>query len=216
MSSLNTWAQRVIGVVEQDGNRAVQIRLTAEGQQWEIWDIVPGFTADEWTNAAETLMASLAEEFPVKRVSLIFTAEDKSGAVFSQFPRSITGKNKNAAELGTNTSVKAISDGWVSLAATVDKVLETARKQMDQQSARIDEQDNEIRQLHEIFRGVRQIELEAEEQQNQVGNAMLEQLKELGPMGKMFLEHWLDKEKNRPAAAAAGLTNGSNGKAATS
>lgn len=214
MSSLLTWAQRVIGVVEQDGHHAKCVKLTAEGQQWEVWDIVPGLTPEEWTNAAETLMGALAEEFPVKRVSLIFTAEDSAGAVFSQFPRSITGKNKNAAELGTNTSVKAISDGWTSLALTVDKVLETARKQMDQQTARIDEQDNEIRALHEIFRGVRQMELEQEEQTNKVGDAMLEQLKELGPMGKLFLEHMLEKEKTKAAAAAAApAAKPTNGKA---
>lgn len=208
--SLQWWAERVLGVVEETGTHAVRIRLAAEGQQWEVWDVTPGLTAEEWTKQAETLLSALAEEFPVKRVSLVFTAEDNNGTVFSQFPKSVHGKNKNAAELGANGGAKALSDALSSVALTMDKVLEMSRRMHDTQQKVIEDRDDEIRQLHELLRAIRTVELETEEQGNKVGEVMLDQLKELSPLAKMFVEHWLEQEKKKVPAVvvAAATTNG--------
>ena len=212
MSSLLTWAERVIGIVEQDGNRAVRIRLTCEGQQWETWELEKGhLKPGEWVQEAETLMDALAEELSVRRHSLIYTAEEKEGTVFSQFPKSITGRNKQAAELGANQGVKAVAEGVASVVQTADKVLEIARRMMETQQKGIEDRDEEIRQLHELFRAVRAVELEEDQQGNKVSEAMIEQVKELGPIARLFAEAWLEKAAKAPPKtppAGAGTTNG--------
>lgn len=211
--ALEDWAKKGFQVVDQNGTTWKRIQLTTDGQVWQTWE-APFSEASVWAQEADTLMNQLAEEFPIKRVGLMFTAQDGSGGVLAQLPQSVMGRNKAAAEFSSQGASKALSEAMRSLAETMDQVLKTAREQLAAQSLRIESDQEEIRNLHELMRAQRELEAVEKEQTNAVSDILISQLKEAGPLAMQALELVMKKaaeKKATPAIAEAAAAATSNG-----
>lgn len=213
MSVLETWASKLFGVVSESGSTARRIRLTSDGQTWDTWD-APFATPAEWAKEAESLLNALTSELPVRRISMVFTAEDATGAVLSQLPRSVMGTNKQAAEIGTHGGAKALAEALASVAHTMDDVLKAAREQLNTQGERIRADAEEIRALHELYRAQRERDLLEQVNSGAVDEFVQEQLKQGVPLALEAFGAWLDSYKKTAATKAASKTIASATKAA--
>jgi hypothetical protein len=181
MSTLQTWAERVIRVVE-NGTTAKQIRLTSDdGKTWETWQ-APFPPIGEWVQSAEDLIAVLVEEFPVRKVSLSFTAEDATGGVLSTLPKSVLGKNKNAGEFGQHQHAKAQADAMASLASTMEAVLRLARLQCETTGVQLEKQATQIHDLIELNKQRQEESLLATTDNNEAQQKLIAQFTEAAPM----------------------------------
>jgi len=180
MSTLKAWAERVIRVVE-NGATAKRIRLTTDGNVWETWE-APFPPIDEWVQGAEDLLLVLAEELPTRRVPVTFTAEDGAGAVLSTLPKSITGKNKVAAELGQNQHAKAQADAMASLAATMETILRLARLQCETSGTQLEKQAQQIYDLVELARAKQDAELLQSNESTDAQQKLVQQFTDAAPM----------------------------------
>jgi hypothetical protein len=180
MSTLKSWAERVIRVVES-GATAKRIRLTTDGNVWHTWE-APFPSVDDWTQEAEDMLIALAEELPTRRVSMTFTAEDGAGAVLSTTLKSVTGKNKVAAELGANQHAKAQADAMASLAATMETILRLARLQCETSGTQLEKQAQQIHDLIELNRARQEASLLEENQSSNAQAKLVEQFTEAAPM----------------------------------
>lgn len=128
---LHTWAKRQIRDVEPDGQTTARIKLTTnDGSVWNTWD-APFGDPDTWCEEADSVLAELAGEWPSnKRFQVLFLAEDKSGTVLSQIPKTIVGKNKGAPEPFSSENPKAHAEAMASIAQTTERLLSTANAQI--------------------------------------------------------------------------------------
>lgn len=132
--NLQRWAERQIGVVEQDGSGTVRIRLicTNDGSQLETWEGEKLKDAAEWVESVNTLIDEYREEWPVKPIQLLFLAEDKNGHLRSQCPKSVTGRNQDASvDLHKSRDVESVSRALEANVRTMDRILSSANAQLD-------------------------------------------------------------------------------------
>jgi hypothetical protein len=200
-SSLQQWAERWINVVTEGGTTASRIVLTSEGQKWETWER-PFTKPEDWAREAEALMSTLCEELPARKIQLMFTAEEAAGGILAQFPKSIIGKNKAAAEIGSQAGAKALSDALAACATTMDAILKSAAQWVTTMAVRTDADSEEIRALHDLLRAKREEEALATEQDSAVKTILVEQLKGLGPLISSGAELWMEKKKSELAKKA--------------
>ena len=210
MNPFEVWAEKVMREVEEGGRCAKRITLTGDGHTYETWEPVMGLEPAKWCQDAETLVAMLTEELPAKRIQLVFTAETEGGAVLSTHLKTVTGRNKNAADLGTQAGAKALADSIASVAKTTDFVLQMAQRMMEFQAKMLEaregelaKRDSDLRDAHALIAMVQKIEIEEGLQGNAVSSMLIEQLKEAAPLGLQLVQHLLEKNQAAKAAAAA-------------
>jgi hypothetical protein len=202
LQAIRAWVDKGFKTVEQNGQHWVRVRLTSDGQLWQTWE-KPFPPPEEFQTEVTALFETLSEELPVRRHTMTFTAEDGAGGVLSMLPHSITGKNKQAQELGQQGAAKAFSDAMRSLAETLDMVARSARDQLSAQNQRIQDDQEEIRALHELLREHRAAEALAAESSGAVSEMLVSSLKDAGPLLAGVAELFLDKAKAAAAAKAA-------------
>jgi hypothetical protein len=208
-STLQQWAEKWINVVSEGGTIAKRITLTSEGQKWETWEH-PFPKAEDWAREAEAMLSNLCEELPPRKHTMMFTAEEAAGAILSQMPKSIIGKNKGASEIGSQAGAKALSDALAACATTMDAILKSAAAWVATTTTRTESDAEEIRALHDLLRAKREEEALAVEQDGAVKAIIVEQLKGLGPIVNTGLELWMEKRKQElvkkaPSAVASAV-----------
>jgi len=162
--------------------RRVRLVTVGDATVWQTWEPVQGIDAAQWGEEAEALLASLKGELPKRRVQLNFVAEDQNGASLSNKPRTVTGVNESAQDLGTQNGAKALAEAMASVGRLMDATLESARKFMQFQSDQNERLSNQLAEAHEVFMAIKKVELESEEQQSQASKIMLEQVQQGLPM----------------------------------
>lgn len=127
--NLAAWATRQIRDVDTDGGQTHRIRLTSsEGMAWEVWER-PFPEPKDWVAEADALLGELAAEWPARRIQVMFVAEDASGGVRAQCPKTITGKNRAASDmLGPESRALAIS--MEAQATTTERLLQSSNTQI--------------------------------------------------------------------------------------
>lgn len=187
---------------------ARRVRLMSEGTVFETWEpiIGSGIEPEVWAREAETLIQALLPELPKRRVQLTFVAEDSAGASIATLLRTVTGQNASAQDLGTQNGAKALADAIASVAKTADAILESARKMLDFQATRIEAQDKQLSEAHELFMAIKRVELEQGEQENAVSKIMTEQVQQALPLLMQLAQHWVS-EKQAPKTTAAIAVN---------
>lgn len=193
--------------------RRVRLVTVGDATVWQTWEPVQGIDAAQWGEEAEALLASLKGELPKRRVQLNFVAEDQNGASLSNKPRTVTGVNESAQDLGTQNGAKALAEAMASVGRLMDATLESARKFMQFQSDQNERLSNQLAEAHEVFMAIKKVELESEEQQSQASKIMLEQVQQGLPMLMKVIEHIVTHPKEKGigsavAAAANATTNG--------
>jgi len=205
LASIRAFVEKGFKTVEQNGQHWVRLRLTSDGQLWQTWE-KPFPAPEEFQTEITALFENLSEELPVRRHTMTLTAEDGAGGVLAMLPHSITGKNKAAQELGQQGAAKAFSDAMRSLAETLDMVARSARDQLSAQNQRIQDDQEEIRALHELLREHRAAEALQAESSGAVSEMLVSTLKDAGPLLAGVAELFLDKAKASAAAKAAAST----------
>jgi hypothetical protein len=206
---LQTWCEKLKREVTEDTPSARRIRLITAGDAtvWQVWEPVADLNAEQWAEEAEALLASLKAELPKRRVQLLFVAEDHNGAAIANKPRTVTGVNESAQDLGTQNGAKALADAMASVGRLMDSTLESARKFMAFQSDQLERTHNQLAEAHEIFMAIKKVELESDEQQTAVSKIMVEQLQNGLPLLMKVVEHMVSKPSNTLGSTVAAVAN---------
>ena len=214
---LREWATRALKEVEQDGTAARTVRLTSDGTTWETW-AHPFPDIETFLTEATAVLEQIANECPVRRVPLMFTAENATGGVLTQFPTSIQGKNKNADALAGsgNNAAKAFAEGMEGLSRVMTAVLKSAETQVTSLTKTLESQANQIHELIEYHRAKQELELTEQKDNTNAQSMMMDQLKEVMPLIPQALELFLQDKKISNAtelakAAASAVTKTTNG-----
>lgn len=212
-SELETWCEKLKREIVEGTPSARRIRLISADNAtvWQVWEPVAELNSAQWAEEAEALLASLKSELPKKRVQLLFVAEDHSSAAVANKPRTVTGTNESAQDLGTQNGAKALADAMASVGRLMDTTLESARKFMQFQSEQLEKAYGHVAEAHEVFMAIKKVELETEEQQSAMGKVLVGQLEQGLPLLMKVIEHVAMKPSNLSngaSAAAAAVTNG--------
>jgi hypothetical protein len=216
---LREWAQKALREVEQDGTAARCVRLTTpgDGTTWETWNH-PFPDVETFLNESAGVIDGIANECPVRRVPLMFTAETATGTVLTQFPTSVQGKNKQADALAGsgNNAAKAFAEGMEGLSRVMAAVLKSAEVQVTSLTKTLESQANQIHELIEYHRAKQELELTEERENTNAQGMMMDQLKEVLPLIPQALELFLQDKKISNAAdlakaTAAAVTKTTNG-----
>lgn len=212
---LTIWCERLKKEVTEGMPAARRIRLmtAGEGTVWQQWEPVADLDAAAWASEAEALISSLKLELPKRRVQLVFVAEDHAGATIQNKPRTVTGENASAQDLGTQNGAKALADAMTSVGRLMETTLEQARKMLDWQAHRMDAMGGELHDAHEILMAIKKVELEGEQQESAASKIMMEQVQQATPMLMQVLQHWATSPSKSTlgstvAAAANAAVNG--------
>jgi len=186
------WALRFVPDKADEDSRTKRIRVSTETAILDTWD-APFAGRDAWCEEMEALLACTADQLPIRRHGITFTAEDATGNVLSQCLTSVQGKNKEAADMGGTNGVKALADAMNSIAATADKVLATARLQCDSLGKTVAALSDEVQDLHTLARAQRAKDTVAgEDGDPELTRIVLAKVDEYaGPLielGKMYME----------------------------
>lgn len=211
---LQIWCEKLKREVTEGTPVARRIRLmtAGEGTIWETWEPVSELDPAQFASDAETLIGALIIELPKKRVQLIFVAEDNGGGTVGNLPRTVTGQNQNAQDLGTQGGAKALADAMASVGKLMESTLDQAKKMLEFQAAQLEKAQDNINDAHEFFMAIRQAELTHTEQDSAASQLMMEQVKTAAPMLMTMIQHWATAPKqplgSAVAAAATAATNG--------
>lgn len=186
------WAKRFVPEKPDEEHRTKRIRVATETQILDTWEApFPG--RETWIEEMESLLSCSADQMPIRRHTVTFTAEDAQGVVLSQCPTTVQGKNKDASDLMGGNGVKAITDSMNALAQTMDKVLATARLQCDSCTKALGAMSDEVQDLHAVLRAQRAKDSVGNDSDSDAVTAIaiqkLEQYAEpIIELGKMYLE----------------------------
>jgi len=203
------WARRVIKEVDSDGGSTKEIRLTtSDGTVWEVWE-APFESVEQWVQEADGLLTELANEWPAKRLQVTFTAEDASGGVRSQCPKTIMGKNKAAADMFGGES-RALTQSMEAQAQTMERILGSANTQIGVLTKTVEGLGEQVHQLLDYI--CQREEHEALKRSdggdgNELGKLVSEAMQSLPALVAI-----LEDGKAKKRAAAAAKKNGANGK----
>jgi hypothetical protein len=213
---LQLWCEKLKREVTEGTPVARRIRLmtAGEGTVWEQWEPVLELDPAQWASDAEQLISALLLELPKKRVQLIFVAEDNSGATIANLPRTVTGQNQNAQDLGTQNGAKALADAMAAVGKLSAATMEEAQKFMSFQAHQLEKLQEALVDAHEFFMAIRQAELNNTEQESAASQIMIEQVKQASPMLMTLLQSIIANAGNKShggvVAAATAATNGVN------
>jgi len=210
---LQIWCEKLKREVTEGTPVARRIRLmtAGEGTIWETWEPVSETDPAQFASDAESLISALVLELPKKRVQLIFVAEDNGGGSVANLPRTVTGQNQNAQDLGTQGGAKALADAMTSVGKLMETTLEQARKMLEFQSTQLEKAQDNINDAHEFFMAIRKAEVDHTEQDSAASQIMMEQVKTAGPMLMAMLQHVLTKQQSPGSVVAAAATAATNG-----
>ncbi len=215
---VRAWAQRFVPEKADEESRTKRIRVQSDTQILDTWE-APFPSREDWCVEMEALLACTADQLPIRRHGVTFTAEDASGQVLAQCLTSIQGRNKEAAETGAN-GIKAVADAMNAVAATMDKVLASARAQLESATKALAAMSDEVQDLHELHRKKRALEtLEGSDGgENAVAAAALAKVEQYLPALVGLGEMWLETKGATPSQAVKAITQAvahTNGKAAS-
>ena len=204
--NLAAWARRVLKEVDGDGGVTARIRLvTGDGSMWEGWE--PPFPSPEdWVQEADALVAELSAEWPPKKVQVMFVAEDATGAIRSQCPKTVIGKNRGAADMFGSES-RALSASMEAQAQTTERLLASSNVQIGILTKTVETLGE---QVHGLLEYICQREENEALKRSQTGNGELGELFKNAMESVPVLVTMLDDAKKRKHAARS---NGGNGKA---
>lgn len=200
---LREWATRVIKEVAEDGTAARAIRLTGD-TTWETWN-APFPDVEQFLVDAAGILDSIKAECPVRRVPLMFTAENATGAVLTQYPTSVQGTNKNADALAGsgNNAAKAFAEGMEGLTRVMTAILACAEKQQQSSAKTMEQQANTIHEQNEYIRAMHDVQLTEQKQASGASEMVMAQIREVLPMIPTALELFFTDKKISNAAELA-------------
>jgi hypothetical protein len=153
--NLRQWSEQLVGVVDPDGGGVKRVRLIGpDGSTWHTWDREA--LKESWPNEAEDYLNAMLDDWPTVKVSVMFVAEDNAGAVRSQLPKSVMGKNRATSKQGFFGGDKSISDMVEAVSRTAQRMLDTANGQLTNQSETIKTLMEQNRLLLELVQGERE------------------------------------------------------------
>lgn len=206
---LKQWALRMIPDGDGSEGKVKRIRCQTDTQILDTWD-APFAGRETWCDEAEALIAAHAEQLPVRRHAILFTAEDSGGTILSQCTTHCMGRNKDAAEIGVNNGAKALTDAMNGIAQTVNTVLGTARQQCESLGKTVETLSEQVQDLVELHKAKTEKEIAETEMGSQVASMFIQKLDEFGPplleLGKLYLT-----SKNNPSAVSAIVQAAANG-----
>lgn len=202
--ALRRWAEKVIKEQGADApGHATEITLTSEGARWQTW-AVSGLVLDDFVADADIVCDGIADECPIKRVALMFSAEDATGGVRTQHPTSVQGKNKNADALagsGSNTA-KSFAEAMEGMCRVMVAVAKSQEIQVNSLTKTLESQATQIHEMIEYQRAKQELELTEKQGDSEISQTVIAQVKEILPMLPVALELW-QKEKATDLAARA-------------
>lgn len=193
------WARRNLAQPEGEGALVTrQVQLSTENQIWDTWQ-APVANLDEWAQQAIALVTTLTTEMPARRVVFVFTALTAEGATRSTHQITAMGTNKNAGELsqGANAQAsKAFAEAMTLITGVVGATLKSAQIQIESLTKTLESQAEQLHDLHEYNRALKEQEVLAEAKT--AGDPMAaisEQIRQAGPVVMGALELFLDERK---------------------
>ncbi len=222
--ALEDWAQRTlprVAVAAPEGTppdpaAIATIVLSAEGTTLESWS-APFAEVQAWILEAKAVIDSFAEDFPKRRIPLLFTASNAAGDIKTQCTSSVQGKNQNADALigGGSSAPKAFADAMTAISALQVTTLKQAREMLDWQAGIIKQKDEQIHQFAEYFRVKQEVEATEAKTNADASGYILEQVKTILPLGLEAASVFVEERKQGLAAKAAEVAakaaNPSNG-----
>ena len=204
--ALREWAQKALSRESaEEGAKTGVVRLSSSDTNttWETWT-APFPDVETFLQEAEAVKGQIAEECPVRRVPLMFTAESSSGATIAQYPTSIQGKNRQADALAGsgNNAAKAFAEAMEGISRVVVATLKSAEVQIGSLTKTLESQATQIHDLIEYQRVKQELELTEKQDNNTAQNVVMDQVKQILPMIPEALGFWLESQKNSPAKAA--------------
>lgn len=202
--ALREWAQKTFARGEGDeAAKLAVIRLSSEGTVWETWQ-EPFPDVEAFLLEAEAVKQQVAEECPVRRVPLLFTADSGTGATISQFPTSVKGKNKEADALAGsgNNAAKAFAEAMEGISRVVVAVLRSAELQVTTVTKTCESQATQIHDLIEYHRVRQELDLTEQKANHSTQDVVMAQVKEVLPLLPEALSLWLADQKKSSAAPA--------------
>ena len=171
--ALREWAQKALSRESaEEGAKTGVVRLSSSDTNttWETWT-APFPDVETFLQEAEAVKGQIAEECPVRRVPLMFTAEKASGATIAQYPTSIQGKNRQADALAGsgNNAAKAFAEAMEGISRVVVATLKSAEVQIGSLTKTLESQATQIHDLIEYERVKQKLEL-TEKQDNNGAN----------------------------------------------
>lgn len=203
--ALREWATKEFARVSTDeAAKLATIRLNGDGNQWETWT-APFPDLEQFLVEAEAMKLAIADECPIRRVALTFTAETASGATLAQYPTSVQGKNKQADALAGsgNAAAKAFAEAMEGMSRVMVGVLKSAEIQVATVTRTLESQATQIHDLIEYHRVKQELELTEQKANSSAQDMVMEQVKTILPMIPDALELWIASKKSSPVAAAA-------------
>jgi len=210
------WAKRNLapaatGEVETLVTKMVQ--LTTENNTWETW-VCPIADLDQWVQQAAALVGTLTTEMPVRYVDFVFTATTAEGTVRSTHKIRVMGTNKAAGEMSQSANAqasKAFAEAMTLITNVVGATLKSAQIQIESLTKTLESQAEQLHDLHEYNRAMKEHALLTETKQNSDPMAAIsEQIRQAGPVVMGALELMLEERKTslaKAATAAAQVVN---------
>jgi len=200
-----------------------QVQLSTENQIWDTWT-APIADLDEWVQQASALVTTLTAEMPARRIAFVFTALTAEGTTRSTHQITVMGTNKAAGELSQSANAqasKAFAEAMTLITNVVSATLKSAQIQLESLTKTLESQAEQLHDLHEYNRALKEQEVLAETgRQSDPMAAISEQIRQAGPVVLGALQVMLEERKGNIGkavinAAAQAVTNATtNGAAA--
>jgi hypothetical protein len=209
--ALQDWAKRTLAKpsataenAAPDPHAIATIVLTAEGTTLETWS-APFADSETFVLEAQAVIAEFAEDFPKRRIPLLFTASNAAGELKTQCPSSVMGKNVNTDALlgGGSSAPKAFADGMAGISAVMNSVLKAAKDMIDTQQAIIKSKDEQIHAFAEYFRVKQEVEATEAKTSSDTNTYLMDQLKTVLPLGLQAAEVFIEERKQSLGKAVA-------------
>lgn len=200
--ALREWALKNLSKdAAEEGAKPAVIRLSSDGAQWETWS-APFPDLETFLAEAEAMKAAIADECPIRRVPLMFSAETASGSILSQYPTSVQGKNKQADALAGagNGAAKAFAEAMEGISRVVVATLKSAEVQIATVTRTLESQATQIHDLIEYHRTKQELEIVESKSNNNTQELVMAQVKEVLPLIPEALKFWLDDRAKSSAA----------------
>lgn len=172
---LNVWAEQQLRHVDEDGSKAVRIRLVSvdSPSTWNTWEVADMTDPSAWADEAEAYLRDLAEELPPKNIQFLFLAVDASGEERSQFPRTVKGRSRVATDSVLRNEPKALAESMEAQARTMRAILESANVQIAVLTKTVSSQ---AEQTHSLLEFITELNTRTALEAKQSNDAMAELL----------------------------------------
>jgi hypothetical protein len=213
-AQLLEWAKRnLVPAAEGEPLATKQVQLSTENQTWDTWT-VPVPDLDQWVQQANALVTTLTAEMPVRYINFVFTALTAEGTTRSTHQIRVMGTNKAAGELSQSANAqasKAFAEAMTLITNVVSSTLKSAQIQLDSLTKTLESQAEQLHDLHEYNRALKEQEVLAETKT--AGDPMAaisEQIRQAGPVLMSALEMMLEERKTSLAKLASGAAQAVN------